>query len=122
MRQHAFVTLVALVACGLTSPLAMAGEPLPDCVPLGGAQEIIRAGGGNQIFVRDDQSHYRLEFARNCDAVKIASTIKVSADGQPDRLCPAGTTVRTNTSTCAVKTVELISADEFAKGKRRARR
>ena len=116
------LSTIALLALALAPPLVMAGEPVADCVALGDNQEIIRAGGGNYILLRDDQAHYRLEFARNCGSVTRTPTIKISADGQPDKLCPSNTTVQTHTSTCAVKTVELVSAEDFAKGKRRARR
>ena len=114
--------MTALLALGLSPFFAMAGEPVADCVALGSSQEIVRAGGGGQIFLRDGQSHYRLGFARNCDSVTMTPTIQISADGQADRLCPAGTKVRTKTSTCDVSVVETISAEEFAKRKQRVRR
>ena len=63
--------MTALLALGLSPFFAMAGEPVADCVALGSSQEIVRAGGGGQIFLRDGQSHYRLGFARNCDSVTI---------------------------------------------------
>jgi len=119
MKSRHLSTLALLAFAPL---LAMAGEPVTDCVELGSSQEIVRAAGGDQIFLRDGQSHYRLGFARNCDAVMMTPTIQISADGQLDRLCPAGTKVRTKTSTCDVSVVETISPEEFAKRKQRARR
>lgn len=119
LRHPSVVVPLAFIMSPL---LAMAGEPLSNCVELGNDQQIIRAGGGDQIFLRDGQSHYRLEFARNCDAVMMTSNIKINSDGQPNRLCPVGTRVRAGTSTCSVETIELISSEEFAKHRQRARR
>ena len=73
-------------------------------------------------FLRDGDAHYRLVFAQNCDSVATTSTLKIMAEDQPNRLCPAGTMVRTRTDYCRVKAVETISAEEFAKRQRLARR
>ena len=115
--------LSLLLLTSVLAPLsAFANEPLTDCKDLGNDQQIVRTAGGQHIFLRDGESHYRLVFARDCSSVATASTIKITADDQPDRLCPTGTIVRTNNDVCRVQAVESIPAEEFAKRQKRARR
>lgn len=48
----------------------------------------------------------------------MTPSLKISTDGQDNRLCPSGTKVRTKQANCAVNAVEIISAEEFAKRKK----
>ena len=116
------VLTLALLGLASFASNASASESATECVDLGSDQEIVRAGSGQQIFLRDGQAHYRISFARACDSIQLTPSIKISTDGQDNRLCPSGTKVRTKQANCAVDAVELISAEEFAKRKKRSSR
>jgi hypothetical protein len=114
---------LSLLFCLCLSPaLASAQEPVTECVSLGGDQEIVRGGDGEEVFLRNGDAHYRLGFSRNCGAVLMTRTITISTDDQADRLCPSGSKVRARQSTCQIATVEAISSEDFAKHKQRHRR
>ncbi|MFT3668332.1 MAG: hypothetical protein QM795_07070 [Pseudoxanthomonas sp.] len=116
--------LFCLALLGLASNAfaASANEPVTECVDLGARQDIVRTGSGQQIFLRDGQSQYRIGFARACNSVQTTSSIKISTDGQDNRLCPSGTKVITKEANCEVNAVEVITAEEFAKRKKRGSR
>jgi len=109
---------LALLGLATLAFNASASESATECVDLGSNQEIVRAGSGQQIFLRDGQTHYRIGFARACDSIQMTPSLKISTDGQDNRLCPSGTKVRTKQANCAVNAVEIISAEEFAKRKK----
>ena len=119
IRHAISLVLLSVVA---TTASASTTEPVTACVDLGPSQDIVRKGSGQQIFLRDGDAHYRIAFARGCTSVSMTSSIDISTDGQQNRLCPAGSTVRTKEERCAVSAVERISAEEFAKHKKRAAR
>lgn len=96
-------------------------QALGDCVTLGAGKEIVRAGNGQQFFLKDGDSHYRIAFKNSCSSIVTASKLEISTDGETNRLCPQGTQVRTKRDTCKVGEVERIDADEFA-NRKRARR
>jgi hypothetical protein len=114
--------LTSLLFVSSLAPLAaQAGEPVTACVSLGNDQEIIRAGGGEQFYLRDGQSHYRVAFRNSCAAITMTPTVEISTNGQVGQLCPQDTKVMTKRGNCRVSAVEQITADEFAARKRRAR-
>ncbi|WFC43703.1 hypothetical protein [Pseudoxanthomonas sp. SE1] len=110
-----------LFVAGLAPLAAQAGEPVTACVSLGNDQEIIRAGSGEQFYLRDGQSHYRVAFRNSCAAITMTPTVEISTNGQLGQLCPQDTEVMTKRGNCRVSAVEQITADEFAARKRRAR-
>lgn len=118
--RHAVLPL--LLCAALSPALASANEPVNQCVALGGEQEVVRNAGGQQIFLRDGQSHYRIGFSKTCDSIVTTPSIEISANGEANQLCPQGTQVRTKRDTCRVDAVESISAEEFARRKKRASR
>ena len=65
---------------------------------------------------------YNFEMSSSGSNRYDGGNIKISTDGQDNRLCPSGTKVRTKQANCAVDAVELISAEEFAKRKKRSSR
>lgn len=119
VRPALSLALLSLASFAFT---ASASESATECVDLGSDQEIVRAGSGQQIFLRDGQTHYRIGFARACDSIQMTSSVKISTDGQENRLCPSGTKVRTKEANCAVNALEVISAEEFDKRKKRGSR
>lgn len=112
------VLTLALLGLASIASAASASESATECVDLGSDQEIVRAGSGQQIFLRDGQTHYRIGFARACDSIQMTPSLKIITEGQENRLCPSGTKVRTKQANCAVSAVEVISAEEFAKRKK----
>jgi hypothetical protein len=118
-RHAALSTLLCL---SLSPMLAVAQEPVTECVNLGEDQEIVRGGDGEEIFIRDGEAHYRVGFNRSCGAVLMTRTITISTDDQSGKLCPSGSKVQARQSTCQISAVEAISAEEFAKYKQRFRR
>lgn len=119
VRPAFSLALLGLASIAFT---ASASESVNECVDLGSDQEIVRAGSGQQIFLRDGQTHYRIGFARTCNSIQVTSSIKIRAEGQENRLCPSGTKVITREANCDVSVVEPISAEEFTKRKKRASR
>jgi hypothetical protein len=114
-------TLLTL-ALAIAPVAAFAGDAITDCVDLGNDQEIVRAGGGQQFFLRNGDDHYKVAFQHSCDSILITPRIDISTGGQPNRLCAVDTRVRTSRDTCRVASVETMTADEFAKRKKRASR
>ena len=114
--------LAALLAGAAPAANAADSTPISDCVDLSANQEIVRSGGAQNMLLRDGDAHYLIDFRGNCSSLATASTIEISTDGAANRLCPKGSKVKTNRSTCSVGKVEAIDADEFAALKKRASR
>lgn len=121
MNSRRFTPALLAFALALLPSAAFAGEALADCVELGNDREIVRPGG-QQFLLRDGTNHYRVSLLRSCDSLSIASRIDISTDDQANRLCPADTRIRTDRDTCRVASVETMTAEEFAKRKKRAAR
>jgi hypothetical protein len=101
---------------------AAENTPLADCVDLGANQEIVRSGGAQNLLLRDGDAHYLVGFRGDCSSLATASSIEIATDGTANRLCPKGSKVKTNRSTCSVGKVEAIDAEQFASRKKRASR
>lgn len=120
--------LLSLAAASLSlalvagNALAADGSNLAECVDLGNHQQIVRAGGSEQFFLKDGDSHYRIGTGRGCGSLAIASKIEISTDGTANRLCPTGSKVETNREICRVDQVTTISAEDFARRQARSRR
>ena len=114
-------TALMLSACAFSSQAAEQGTPLTDCVSLGGQQEIVRAGGGNRFFLKDGDSHYGVSFRHSCDSISTTSKVEISTAGEVNRLCSQDTRVKTDRDICEVSEIQQISADEYARRKKRAR-
>jgi hypothetical protein len=114
-------TALMLSACVFSSQAAEQGTPVTDCVTLGDQQEVVRSGGGNRFFLKDGDSHYGVAFLRSCDSIATTSKVEISTAGQVNRLCAQDTKVKTDRDICEVAQIEQISAEEFARRKKRAR-
>jgi len=112
----------ALLAGAAFAANAADNTPITDCVDLSSNQEIVRGGGAQSMLLRDGDAHYVVGFRGDCASLATASSIEISTDGAANRLCPKGTKVKTNRSTCSVGKVQTIDADEFANLKKRASR
>ncbi len=111
-----------LLCAGLLPLAASAGESVTQCVSLGNSQEIVRSAGGQQFFLKDGDSHYRVGFAHSCDSIMTTPSVEISTNGEVNQLCPEGTKVKTKRDSCRVEAVETISAEEFDRRKKRASR
>ncbi len=120
MNAKTLLAATLLCAAALAADAAVAA-PLSDCVELGADKEIVRAGSTRSMLLRDSDSHYKLTFRGDCGSLPLTSTIRISAEGTENRLCPTQTLVRTKREDCQVGSVETIDAQEFANRKRRAR-
>ncbi|WP_372013658.1 hypothetical protein [Pseudoxanthomonas sp. 10H] len=116
------ICLAALIAGTAFAANAADTTALTDCVDLSANQEIVRGGGAQSMLLRDGDSHYRVGFRGDCSSLSTASSIEIDTDGTTNRLCPKGTRVKTNRSTCSVGKVESIDAEQFATLKKRATR
>ncbi|GAB3504869.1 hypothetical protein MNQ95_14485 [Pseudoxanthomonas daejeonensis] len=95
---------------------------ITDCVDLSTNQEIVRGGGAQNMLLRDGDAHYLVGFRGDCSSLATATSIEISTDGAANRLCPKGSKVKTNRSTCSVGKVESLEAEEFASRKKRISR
>lgn len=118
LPTHLLFALVLAIA----PSAAFAGEAIAGCVDLGNDQEIVRATGGQQFFLRNGSDHYRVAFQGSCDSIMVTRRIDISTGGQANRLCAADTRVKTARDTCRVASVETMTVEEFAKRKKRAAR
>ena len=96
--------------------------PITDCIDLSSNQEIVRGGGAQSMLLRDGDAHYLVGFRGDCSSLATATSIEISTDGAANRLCPKGSKVKTNRSTCSVGKIEALDADEFAARKKRVAR
>jgi hypothetical protein len=116
-------TLLALVALCALQPAAHAAgrtQALGDCVELSPAHEMARFGS-QYLLVKDGDAHYRLGFGGNCSAIAQSTRVELRTQGQAGRLCPAGTQVVARVGNCTVRSVSLISQDQYESYVRRGR-
>ncbi|HJS34744.1 MAG TPA: hypothetical protein VJ766_04590 [Pseudoxanthomonas sp.] len=122
MKARQTFPLLLLLTASLAPLLASAGEPVSACVSLGNNQEIVRAGNGEQFYLRDGEAHYRVGFRSSCDSITITPTVEISTNGEVGQLCPQGTKVKTKRDTCRVHSVEQITAEEFTRRRNLSKR
>lgn len=122
MNSRRPTPLLLALALAIAPVAAFAGEAVTDCVDLGNDQEIVRAAGGQQFFLRNGSDHYRVAFQHSCDSIMLTPKVDISTDGQANRLCATGTRVKTSRDTCRVASVETMTPEEFAKRKKRSAR
>ncbi len=122
MNSRRPTPLLFALALAIVPSAAFAGDAVTGCVDLGNDQEIVRAAGGQQFFLRNGSDHYRVAFQHSCDSIMLTPRVDISTDGQANRLCAADTRVKTSRDTCRVASVETMTAEEFAKRKKRAAR
>jgi hypothetical protein len=111
-----------LCACAPFAAAKDAGDSIADCVTIGEGHQILRTGSSQSIMLKDGDSHYQVSLQNTCGSLAIASRIDFATDGQANRLCPAGSVLKTNHDSCRVSKVTSVSAEEFATRQRRARR
>jgi uncharacterized protein DUF6491 len=112
--------LLAALAGFATAAYAQENEKLTDCVDLPADYQATRFGS-QYLLVKDGDNYYRLGFNGSCDAIALASSVKISTDGQANRLCPTGTKVATKRDSCKVRELVRVDQDEYDQYARRNR-
>jgi len=118
-----FKCAIAFVMLCASMPSAYAdsrNQPLSDCVDIAPQRQVARYGS-QYLLVKDGDAHYRIGFGGSCSAISMSTQVQIRTDRQDNRLCPSGTRIITRGDSCTVRTVVLISEDEYAKYARRGR-
>jgi hypothetical protein len=122
MKAIAITLATLLFAAHLPPVEAKEGQALSGCVSLSAGHKGTRVSGNEQFLLKDGDAHYRVAFRHQCEAVARSSVIRIEALGQANQLCPEGTSVRARNESCAVRSVETITAEEYERQARRNRR
>lgn len=118
MKTLHTLLFAVLAFAGLEASAAAASDPLPDCVALSDGHRGTRGGGDGQLFLKDGDHHYRVDFDGRCDAIAMSSKVYVRSDGQLNRLCPSGTTVESGRRQCHAKSVDVIDEATYERARR----
>ena len=119
LRISAVALLLAATGATQAKTPATPATPLTDCVDLTADHQAF--GFGTQyLLVQDGDAHYRVSFYGNCDAVGMPQ-VEISTSGTINRLCPEATRVTASTRACAVRSVQQIDADAYARYRRKSR-
>jgi hypothetical protein len=122
--HHRFVVVAA--ACIAFAGTSQARQPptpktpLDDCVTLGPNHQAF--GFGKQyLLIQDGDSHYRLAFRGDCEALSLSTQVVISTAGETNRLCPQATKVNSRSRSCSVSSVDRIDADRYARYRKTSR-
>ncbi|MGH8037343.1 MAG: hypothetical protein ACREPC_09280 [Stenotrophomonas sp.] len=110
---------LAGAASAQTAP-APAAQPGSDCITLSSDQLLVRNGADSSILLRNGSDHYIVHFANSCSSASFSRTLKFVTPGNEGQLCGArASKLRTDQQSCAVSTLEPITAEAFANRARR---
>jgi hypothetical protein len=109
-----------LVAAGTTHAATdTPATPLADCVDLSPNHQGFGVGT-QRLLIEDGDAHYRVSFYGDCAAIDNPQ-VEISTAGTANRLCPKATRVSSRVDTCAVRSVEQIDADRYARYRKTTR-
>lgn len=114
MRISFPIAAIALLAACWPSASAASGEALAGCVTLSPEHQGARFGS-QYLLVRDNDRHYRIGFSGSCEAISRSAAVTISTGGEHNRLCAVNSVVSSKHDRCAVRHVELIDADDYAR-------
>ena len=112
--------LVALLGFATAAHARQESEKLADCVDLPADYQAARFGS-QYLLVKDGDNYYRLSFNGSCSAIAVSPTVKISTDGQANRLCPNDTKVSGKRDSCEAREVVRVDQDEYEKYVRKQR-
>ncbi|MDR6840769.1 hypothetical protein [Pseudoxanthomonas sacheonensis] len=112
--------LVALAGFATAAHARQDNEKLADCVDLPADYQAARFGS-QYLLVKDGDNYYRLGFNGSCSAIAVSPAVKISTDGQANRLCPRDTKVSGKRDSCSAREVVRVDQDEYEKYVRRQR-
>lgn len=112
--------LVALLGFATSAHAQQENEKLADCVDLPADYQATRFGS-QYLLVKDGDNYYRLGFNGNCSAISLSSSVKISTEGQANRLCPKETKISTKRDSCNVREVIRVDEHEYQQYARKNR-
>ncbi|MCK7594161.1 hypothetical protein [Pseudomarimonas salicorniae] len=105
----------ALLCCGALSAPALAADAADETCFSFSAERQTFYRGGQQLLIRDDGRHFRLNLAGGkCGAIPAAAKLRLSTQGEADVLCAGPGKVSARSGSCRVASIEEIDADTFA--------
>lgn len=114
-------TLLLMAFAGFaTAAQAQENEKLTDCVDLPADYQATRFGS-QYLLVKDGDNYYRLGFNGGCSAISLSSSVKISTDGQANRLCPSNTKVSSKRDSCKVREVDRVDQNAYEQYARKNR-
>ncbi len=117
MKGSLRIATFALCALCAGAAQAAAGQALGECTTLSGSQQVSKFGN-QYVLVRDGDTYYRLA-ADGCNKLSMATKFQLSAESQPNRICPTQTRVETNAGSCTASKAELIDEATYRRYMRR---
>ena len=121
MKTFSALCLLSLATLA-AAPAQAAESASADCITLSNDQQIVRKGASSNLLLRNGSEHYIVHFKSSCASAALSRKLEFVTPGNEGQLCGANATkLLTKDQTCAVASVEPISADDFA-SRARARR
>ncbi|MFI8716422.1 hypothetical protein ACIGHF_00800 [Stenotrophomonas sp. NPDC077464] len=112
------VSSVVGAASAQTAP-APAGSG-SDCITLSADQQLVRKGVDRSMLLRSGSDHYIVHFQGSCSQAGFSRKLAFETPGNEGQLCGArASKLKTDTGSCAVASLEPISAESFASRARR---
>ncbi|MET0814143.1 MAG: hypothetical protein ABWX88_03025 [Pseudoxanthomonas sp.] len=112
--------LVALAAFATAAQAQQESGKLADCVDLPADYQAARFGS-QYLFVKDGDNYYRIGFNGGCSAITLSANVRITSDGQANRLCPTDTKISTKRDTCKAREVVRVDQNEYEKYVRKQR-
>ena len=124
--MHPLIRIMPLLLIAATATAAQAKVPASPATPLASCVDLTADhqafGYGSQLlFVRDADSHYKVSFSGDCEAIVLSPQVEITTAGHLNRLCPQASRVATRGHACAVRSVEEIDANQYARYRRMSR-
>ncbi|MGH8026510.1 MAG: hypothetical protein ACREO0_07255 [Pseudoxanthomonas sp.] len=85
---------------------------MADCVDLPADYQATRFGS-QYLLIKDGDNYYRVGFNGSCSAIALSSSVKISTDGQANRLCPRDTKISSKRDSCAAREVVHVDQREY---------
>jgi len=111
-KSASLISLATLIAFSPAAHSREKPEPLSECVVLPADYEAARFGS-QYLLVKDGNNYYRIGFGSSCSAIALSASVKITTDGQPNRLCPRETEVSGRRDYCTVREVVRIDEHEY---------
>ncbi len=117
-RSASIALLTALAALASAANASQENEKLAECIDLPANYEAVRSGS-QYLLVKNNDDYFRIDLGSGCNAIALSSVVKISTEGEANRICPTGTRVSSKHSRCDAREIIRIDLDEY---KRYARR
>jgi len=114
--------MVVASFAGTASAQTAPAAPAPGgsgCIALSDDHQVVRKNADQTVLLQNGSDHYVVRFASSCASASRSRKLEFDTPAQQGQLCGAGaSTLRTDSQSCTVASIEPISAQVFA---RRAR-